>query len=200
MSRKIDRSGYSLVKEYVDAIKDLRAPTTKKEVLSLIGRVVWLKELVGTRMYEKVSVTSFSHLFSELHKLRNDADNKNVIWTREADAAWNAVKKRLSTAPVISFPNYEEKFTVTCDASDVALGAVLMQEYGGKLHIVASTSHLFSEVERRWSTTEREAYAILYSVQKFDYFLRGRPFVLFTDHRSLVYLDQRNFENRKISR
>ena len=200
LGRKIDRSGYSLVTEYLDAIRNLPAPTTKKEVASLIGRVVWLKELVGTRLLEKVSVTSFSHLLSELHKLRNDSDKKNVIWTREADAAWEAVKKRLSTAPVISFPNYEEKFTVTCDASDVALGAVLMQEYGGKLHLVASTSHLFSEVERRWSTTEREAYAILYSIQKFDYFLRGRPFVLFTDHRSLVYLDQRNFDNKKISR
>ena len=76
-----------------------------------------------------------------------------------------------------------------------------MQEAdNGKKKIIAVASHSFNLTEQNWYTTEREAYAIKWAILKFDYFLRNRTFVIFTDHRSLTYLDQREFNNAKIRR
>lgn len=76
-----------------------------------------------------------------------------------------------------------------------------MQEAdNGKKDIIAVASHTFNSTEQNWSTMERVAYAVKWAILKFDYFLRNRPFVIFTDHRSLTYLDQREFNNAKIQR
>ena len=76
-----------------------------------------------------------------------------------------------------------------------------MQEVeNGRKKIIAVASHSFNATEQNWSTTEREAYAIKWATSKFDYFLRNRPFVILTDHRSLTYLDHRIFNNAKIRR
>ena len=107
---------------------------------------------------------------------------KTFIWTEKAQQAWDNVKKRLTTAPMISFPDFRYPFTVCTDASDVACGAVLLQEVNGDKRLIASCSHTFTDTETRWSTTEREAFGILYAVKKWNYFLASRPFTLFTDH------------------
>ena len=83
----------------------------------------------------------------------------------------------------------------------MACGAILMQEAdNGKKNIIAVASRTFNPTEQNWSTTEREAYTIKWVILKFNYFLRNRPFVIFTNHRSLTYLDQREFNNAKIRR
>ena len=69
-----------------------------------------------------------------------------------------------------------------------------------KENIIAVASRTFNPMEQNWSTTEREAYVIKWAILKFDYFLRNRTFVIFTDHRSLTYLVQREFNNAKIRR
>ena len=92
-----------------------------------------------------------------------------------------------SSPPVISFLDFLQLFTLITDASNVACGAILMQEAdNGKKNIIAVASHTFNPTEQNWSTIEQEAYTIKWAVLKFDYFLRNRPFVIFTDHRSLT--------------
>ena len=140
----------------------------------------------------------FSSLMSPIHEL-NKA-NKPFAWTERADRAFQKIKKRLSSPPVISFPGFSRMFTLNTDASDVACGAILMQEADNrKKNIIAVASRTFKPTEQDWSTTEREAYAIKWAILKFDYFLRNCHFI-FTDHRSLNYLDQREFNNAKIRR
>ena len=113
-----------------------------------------------------------------------------------ANKAFKKIKDRLSSPPVILFPDFSQLFTLTIDARDIACGAILIQEVeNGRKKIKAVASHA---TEQNWSTTEREAYAIKWVISKFDYFLRNRPFVIFTDHRLLTYLDQRIFNNAKI--
>ena len=113
---------------------------------------------------------------------------RTFVWTEGANKAFNKIKKRLASPPIISFPDFTGLFTLTTDASDIACGAILMQENKhGRKKIIAVASHTFNATERNWSTTEREAYAIKWAITKFDYFLRSRPFVVLTDHRSLTY-------------
>ena len=100
-----------------------------------------------------------------------------------------------------SFLDISQLFTLTIDAN-VACGTILMQEADdGKKKIIVVASHTFITTEQNWSTTERgEAYAIKWAIAKFDHVLRNQPFVIFTDHRLLTFLDQREFNNSKIRR
>ena len=133
---------------------------------------------------------------SPIHELKV---NKPFAWTEKADKAFEKNQEATLLPPAISFPDFSRLFTFTTDVSDVVCGAILMQESdNGKKNIIAVALHTFNPMEQNWSTTEQEAYAIKWAILKFDYFLCNRPFVIFTDYRSLTYLDQREFNNAKI--
>ena len=94
-------------------------------------------------------------LLAPIHALNKD--NIKFIRTDDAHRAFEKIKRRLSSPPVISFPDFSSLFTLTTDASDTACGAILMQEAHDcmkKIITVASTT--FNATERNWSTTERE--------------------------------------------
>lgn len=121
-------------------------------------------------------------------------------WTQTADDAFNKVKERISTAPIIAFADFKLPFVLVTDASDIACGAVLLQQHNGKDVVVAVKSSTFNPTQQRWCATERECYALIWAMEKFEYFLRGRTFLVQTDHKSLIYLDKTTFKNAKIQR
>ena len=199
LGRVVSSEGFGPNKDYVQGIRDMAAPTTKKEAMSLVGRLVWIRQFLETRLDEQIKLNTFAEQMTPIHETIKEG--RNFRWTSEADKAFTRIKHRLTTTPIISFADYNLPFTLTCDASDKAAGAVLMQETpAGKKRIIGAISKKFNKTEQNWSATEREAFAIKWSIKKFDYFLKARPFVLFTDHKSLVYLDQKHFNNSKISR
>ena len=186
LGRIVGSDGFKADPEYVCANKEMEPPTTKKALQSLIGRLVWIRQFLETRLHERIRSDTFSNLMGPIHEL-NKA-NKAFTWTERANKAFKKIKDRLSSPPVISFPDFSLFFTLTTDASDIACCAILMQEAeNGRKNIIAVASHSFNATEQIWSKTEREAYAIKWAISKFDYFLRNRPFVIFTDHRLLTY-------------
>lgn len=198
LGRIITEHGFEADPENIEGVKQMQPPTTRAELLSTIGRMTWIRQFLDTRYKEKIRTQCFSQLINELHKLNRK--KAEFEWTPEANAAFIKVKSRLMSSPVIQFANFDHPFILITDASEVAAGAVLMQEINGQKSIVAVASTLFNTTEQKWSTTEREAYAIVWAVGKFDYYVRGRKFLLLTDHRSLIYLDQTEFKNPKIAR
>ena len=199
LGRIVNSDGFKADPEYVRAIIDMKPPTTRKELQSLIGHLVWIRQFIETRLNESIRTDMFSNLMAPINELNKPG--RTFVWTEGANKAFNKIKKRLASPPIISFPDFTGLFTLTTDASDIACGAILMQEdKHGQKKIIAVASHTFNATERNWSTTEREAYAIKWAITKFDYFLRSRPFVVLTDHRSLTYLDRREFNNAKIRR
>ena len=189
LGRIINSKGFKTDPEYVSAIWEMKPPTSKKEFQSLVGRLVWIRQFLEIRLHKQIR---FSSLMSPIHELNKV--NELFAWTERADKAFQKIKRRLSSPPVISFPDFSRLFTLTTDATDVACGAILMQEAdNGKKNIIAVASRTFNPTEQNWFTIEREAYAIKWAILKFDYFLRNRPFVIFTDYRLLTYLDQREF-------
>ena len=127
--------------------------------------------------------------------------NKKFIWTDKAQEAFTKAIERLKTAPIFRFADFNRQFVLVTDASDFAAGAVLMQvDADGCPYIVAAASKTFSDVQRRWSTIEREAYAIVFAVTRFKYFLSAREFIIKTDHRPLTFMDKSNIRNSKVER
>ena len=92
-------------------------------------------------------------------------------------------------------------FVLITDASNHAVAGVLIQIQNGKQRIISCVSKTLDQTQCRWSATERECFAIIFSVEKLSYFLKGpKTFTLLTDHKSLTFLDRNIFANCKISR
>ena len=91
-------------------------------------------------------------------------------------------------------------FILQTDASDVGLGAVLVQEEGGIRQSVAFASRKLNAAERNYSVIEKECLAIVWAIDKFYRYLYGIEFSLETDHKQLVYLNKSKTLNSRLMR
>jgi hypothetical protein len=101
--------------------------------------------------------------------------------------AYNELKRRVTSAPIIQPPNWDEPFEIMCDASDYAVGVVLGQRIGKNLHVIAYASRMSDEAPCNYHTAEKELFAVVFALEKFKSYLLGIK-VVFTDHAALRYL------------
>ena len=91
-------------------------------------------------------------------------------------------------APILAFSDFKKTFQLFNDASNEGIGATLGQIQDGKEVAIAYADRDFNAAERNYSTTDREASAVVFGIRKFEPYLYGRKFILHTDHRSLKWL------------
>ena len=113
---------------------------------------------------------------------------KKVAWTEECEQNFEELKRKLAAEPTTCLPDLNHLFIVASDASNLATGAVLLQEVDGQRRIVDFMSRTFNETEKRYSSIEQEATAILWALKKWEHLLIGRRFKIETDHRPLQWL------------
>ena len=110
-------------------------------------------------------------------------------WNPERQSAFEELKLTLSRAPILSLPDWAKEFHVTLDASSWCLGAILWQyDDSNRESPVYYASRQMSPVEKKYTTTEREALAVIYACKKFRHYLLGYRIVFHMDHDSLKYL------------
>lgn len=135
----------------------------------------------------------FSHYIANYAKLAKPLYNllkKNIDfdWNSVCNAAFEQLKAMLVTAPILIFPDFELIFIVTTDASDFSVGCMLSQGDIPKDKPIAFASKALNSAQQNYSTIEKELYAILFAVDAFRHYIYGFEFILFTDHKPLVYL------------
>ena len=113
---------------------------------------------------------------------------KDFMWTKECESAFNILKMKLTTSPILVYPDLTKPFILDTDASNHSLGAVLSQVHDGKEKVVCCDSRLLSKEERNYCVTRRELLAVVVFTNKFRSYLLGKPFRLRTDHGSLLWL------------
>ena len=109
-------------------------------------------------------------------------------WDADCQKSFEELKAYLTTAPIVRAPNWQLPFEVMCDASDMAIGAVLEQREGGKPYVVYYESKTLNEAQRNCITTEKELLEVVYAIDKFQVFFVGSDIIVFMDHLALKYL------------
>ena len=167
------------------AIMEFRMPTCQKEMQSFLGAALFFKSFVP----------NYSGIASELNKMTHkDFNWKRETWTYDYEADFEKMKRALSESVANHFPDYNLDWVLRVDASDKAVGAVLYQErpsdFGVVHEPIGFASQKFSNIASRWDAFKKEAYAAYYGVSHFAYYLRGKPFLLETDHRNLLWIEK----------
>ena len=124
--------------------------------------------------------------------------DKKFQWTTPEQIAFDILKEKLTTAPVLLLPDPNKPFTITTDASDFAIGAVLTQDQGKGEQPVAYESRKLSPAEQNYAVHEKELLAIVHAIRIWRMYLEGRRFTVITDHASLEYIKtQTNLSRRQ---
>ena len=134
-------------------------------------------------------IKDFAGIAKPLHQIKN----KNSRFTRkpECHIAFEKLKEALIDSSVLKHPDYNSPFIVDKDASDNSLGAVLSNIVDGVEYPVAFASRVLTPTECRYSTTKREALAVIQAMKWFKPYIWGTQFVLRTDHAHYSgYLDK----------
>jgi len=109
-----------------------------------------------------------------------------VVWNETREHAFQELKRRISTPPILKLPDVTKPFILQTDASHIGIGAVLLQEdAAGEKRPVAFASRKLPPRETHYSTIERECRAIVWGITKFQEYVYGTEFFLETDHEPL---------------
>ena len=174
MGHRLSRKGVTAADDKVAAVLKAREPSSPAEVRSFLGLVNFLGRFIP----------DLSTVAAPLRELtRSTAEWR---WGEPQRNAFVTLKRQLSQRRTLAYFQQHAETQLVVDASPVGLGAVLLQrQTDGLLQPVEYASRSLTDVEQRYSQTEREALAVVWGCERFRMYLYGIDFVLVTDHKPL---------------
>ena len=161
----------------IKVVQDQIPPKDKKQVKSFLGLAGYYRKFV--RDFSKIA-------FPLTRLLKKDTAFE---WSNECERAFNTLKEKLVTAPVLAFPDFEKPFILYTDSSGFAMGMILGQlDSLGREVVVSFAGRTLNKHEVNYTVTEQEALAVITGVKHFEHYLVGRKFTVITDHTALVWL------------
>lgn len=172
--------------EKIKAIEDFPVPKSIKQLRRFLGMTGWYRRFIQ----------DFSTITFPLTEMLTK--KKTFVWTDKAQEAFDQLKTRLTSAPLLIHPNYSKPFILQCDASTHGVGAVLAQkDDNGIEKPIAYMSHKLNKAQRNYTITELECLAVVMAIKKFRPYIEGLEFKVVTDHASLKWLmGQRDLSGR----
>ncbi|CAI7914655.1 unnamed protein product, partial [Closterium sp. NIES-53] len=172
----ISASGIRTDPKKITAVQDWIAPTSVKE----------LQSFLGFANYYRRFVQGYASIASPL----TDLLRKGVeyVWGPAQQQAFEQMKQSLTSSPTLSYPDPTRPYVVVTDASDQAIGAVLLQDQGRGLQPIAYESHKLRGAELNYPIHDKEALAIIDAYKVWRCYLEGADSVIRTDHGSLCFL------------
>ncbi|CAJ2672314.1 unnamed protein product [Trifolium pratense] len=176
LGHKISSKGIEVDQAKIEVIKELPPPLNVKGVRSFLGHAGFYRRFI--KDFSKIAKPLSSLLVKDTVFLFDEA----------CVTAFNCLKTKLVTAPVIVVPQWDLPFELMCDASDYAVGAVLGQHHNKLFHVIYYSSKVLNENQINYTTTEKELLAVVFALEKFRSYLIGSKVIVFTDHSALKYL------------
>ena len=158
-----------------------------------------LRQFLGLASYYRRFIAQFAKVASPLHQLTRKEVRWN--WTKECHDAFDLLKGKLLSSPVLAYPDFNHDFVLETDASVRGLGAILSQyKSDDKLHPIAYASRVLSNAEKHYSITELETLAVVWAIQHFHAYLYGHNVTIFTDHSAVRAILDKPESNGKHAR
>lgn len=177
LGHKLTRNGIMPDPQKFAAIEKYPVPQNANET----------KRFVAFANYYRKFIKNFSTLTHCLNKLTKK--NEIFVWTDECQAAFDTIRQKLMSPPVLIYPNFAKQFIVTTDASIVGCGAVLAQlNVINEERPICFASRNFTQGERNKPIIELELCALHWAIIYYKPYLHGTRFLVKTDHRPLVFL------------
>lgn len=172
----------------LDAIAAWPAPRNVTDVQSFLGLANYYRRFIRAFSGIATPLTSLTRKDNPFH------------WDEEQETAFAALKAALASAPVLAPPAPDLPCTVITDASDYAVGGVLMQDHGSGLQPIAFESCKLNAAQRNYPVHEKEMFAIIHCYTKWRHYLEGVPSLVITDHASLRHLHTQPTLSRRQAR
>ncbi len=166
-------NGVSASEEKIAAIQNAGQPKDVSEVRSFIGLV----------QYSAKFIPNFASVAELLRKLVRKSEC--FRWEKEQQEAFQELKDLITSRETLAYFKDSSLTRIVCDAGPGGLGAVLLQQQDQVWRVISYASRCLSDVEKRYSQTEKEALAIVWSCERFALYVQGRCFEIETDHKPL---------------
>nr|GEY48742.1 reverse transcriptase domain-containing protein [Tanacetum cinerariifolium] len=159
LGHKISKKGIEVDKAKIEVIWKLPHPTTVKGIRSFLGHAGFYRRFI--KDFSKIS-RPMTHLLEK---------NSPFIFSNECIQAFKTLKDKLTEAPILIAPNWDQPFELMCDASDYAIGAVLGQRIEKHFRPIHYASKTINQAEANYTTTEKKMLAVVYAFEKFRSYL-----------------------------
>ena len=167
----VSGTGIRMDTSKIDAITTWPTPTSLHDVRSGHGLASFYRRFIR----------DFSTIVAPMTECLKSS---KFVWSPASQAAFDKLKTAVTEAPVLALPNFNHVFQVECDASGLGIGGVLSQLN----RPIAFFSEKFNETRRRYSTYDKEFYAIVRSLEYWRHYLLPNEFILYSDHQALKFI------------
>nr|GEZ11499.1 reverse transcriptase domain-containing protein [Tanacetum cinerariifolium] len=176
LGHKISKKGIEVGKAKIEVISKLPHPTTVKGIRSFLGHAGFYRRFI--KDFSKIS-RPMTHLLEK---------NSPFIFSNECIRAFRNLKEKLTEAPILIDPNWDQPSELMCNASDYAVGVVLGQRVEKHFRPIHYASKTMTQAEMNYTTTEKEMLAVVYAFEKFRSYIIMNKSIVYTDHSALKYL------------
>ncbi|XP_068240734.1 uncharacterized protein [Palaemon carinicauda] len=190
LGSKIGNGISRTAEDKVSKVLNVDTPKTKREVKSFLG-------LTG---YYRHYIPDYATIAAPLTDLIKKSQPNVVNWSLCHQESFEKLKNILSSHPIVKLPDLTKDFVLQVDASNVGLGAILMQYVDGERWPVQYASRKLKGAEQNYSVIEKECLAVVWAVKKFYQYLYGKAFVIESDHQPLKYLNSAGHINSRLMR
>ena len=185
LGHTINEDGVSPNQDKIKTINELKLPKSETEI----------KRFLGMTGYYRRFIKNYAHIAKPMTKFLKKDSVVNLNDQTYIES-FNKLKEKLIQAPILIYPDFNQPFEITTDASNVALGGVLSQNDKP----IAYVSRTLNEHELNYSTIEKECLGIVWCLKQFRPYVYGRKIKLFTDHKPLIWLHNLKEPNSKLMR
>src|SRR5436853_4038959 len=176
LGHKISKRGIDVDKAKIEVIEKLSPPTSVKGIRSFLGHAGFYRRFIKD--------------FSKISKPLCDLLAKDAVFNFDESCikAFETLKEKLISAPIVVALDWSLSFEIMCDASNETIGAVLGQRKNKVFHVIYYASRTLNGAQLNYATTEKEFVAVVFSIDKFRSYLLGTKITIWTDHMAIKYL------------
>nr|GEV68130.1 reverse transcriptase domain-containing protein [Tanacetum cinerariifolium] len=176
LGHKISKKGIEVDKAKIEVISKLLHPTTVKGIKSFLGHAGFYRRFI--KDFSKIS-RPMTHLLEKIAPF---------VFSDDCVQAFRTLKEKLTQAPILIAPDWDQPFELMCNARDFAVEAVLGKRIEKHFTPILYASKTMNEAESNYTTTEKEMLAVVYAFEKFRSYLIMNKRIVYTDHSALKYL------------